>query len=70
MYPDEVPLTRLLFELVLALPSIPGLITDVKIDVFTAVIRRGDADVDPADFDITACSNPRGRELLAPEGQP
>lgn len=64
-YPDEVPLTRLLFEIVLATAGIPELISEVTIDVETAVIRRGPASVDPATFDISVTSNPRGRRLLA-----
>ncbi len=64
-WPDEVPLTRLLFELVLAVPSVPGLIADVAVDRDVVRVRRGDAPVDPAGFDISACSKPRGRRLLA-----
>ena len=64
--PDQVPLTRLVFELVLALPSVPGLIADLMIDPVAVVVRRGDAPADPDGFDIAACSNPRGRALLAP----
>lgn len=66
LFPDQVPLTRLVFELVLALPSVPGLIADLTIDPVAVVVRRGDATADPDGFDIAACSNPRGRELLAP----
>jgi Methyltransferase domain len=66
LYPDEVPLTRLLFELVLAIPGAPGLITDIAVDANSVYVTRGGAAVDPATFDISACSNPRGRELVAP----
>ena len=66
LFPDQVPLTRLVFELVLALPSVPGLIADLTIDPGAVVVRRGDATADPDGFDIAACSNPRGRGLLAP----
>jgi predicted O-methyltransferase YrrM len=65
-YPDQVPLTRLIFELVLAIPGAPGLITDVAVDANSVYVTRGEANVDPATFDISACSNPRGRELLSP----
>jgi SAM-dependent methyltransferase len=64
MWPDRVPLTRLLFELVLAVPSTPGLISDITIDTELVQVRRGDAVVDPCGFQISACSNPRGRRLL------
>lgn len=66
LYPGEVPLTRLLFEIVLAIPSVPGLVEDISIGLQTARITRGDAVVAPSTFDISACSNPPGRALLAP----
>jgi predicted O-methyltransferase YrrM len=66
LFPDQVPLTRLVFELVLALPSVPGLIADLTIDPGAVVVTRGDATADPNGFDIAACSNRRGRALLAP----
>ena len=64
-WPDETPLTRLLFELVLAEPAIPGLIDEITIEVGRAKIVRGEAHVEPRDFDVAECSNPRGRSLLA-----
>ena len=66
MYPDRVPLTRLLFEIVLAIPALPGLVSQISIETEFALITRGDATVDPATFDVGTCSNPRGRALLAP----
>lgn len=66
LWPEKVPLTRLLFELVLAIPSVPGLIADVSVAHRAAIVRRGEAEVNPAEFDISACSNPRGRALIAP----
>lgn len=66
MFPDQIPLTRLIFEIVLAIPSVPGLIEGVEIERGAAFARRGDAEMNAADFDISSCSNPRGRELLAP----
>lgn len=66
MFPGQVPLTRLLFEVTLAMASVPGLITEVSIEHGAAWITRGEAEVDPATFDVSACSNPRGRALLAP----
>ena len=66
LWPEQVPLTRLVFEQILAVPSAKGLIAELSIDENSVTIRRGDADVDPRDFDISACSHPRGRELLAP----
>lgn len=65
LFEGEVPLTRLVFEIVLALPSVPGLIADVRIDEDSVWVERGSAAVDPAGFDVTACCRPRGRRLLA-----
>jgi SAM-dependent methyltransferase len=65
-FPGEVPLTRLLFEIVLAVPRVTGLITDISIDFGAAVVRRGSTKVDPPTFDISTCSDPRGQALLAP----
>jgi predicted O-methyltransferase YrrM len=66
LYPDEVPLTRLIFELVLALPSIPGLIEAISVERDFVLLRRGEMQLEPGEFDVSACSTPRGRELLAP----
>ncbi len=66
LYPDRVPLTRLLFELVLAAPALPGLISEISIDLEMITVRRGDASVHPAGFDIASCSNARGQALLTP----
>jgi SAM-dependent methyltransferase len=64
MWPDQIPLTRLIFELVLAVPSVPGLIAEITVETESVQVRRGEADVDPRGFEISACSNPRGRRLL------
>jgi len=63
---DQVPLARLLFEIVLAIQGMPGLIAEVSIGTEVAVITRGDAKVDPAMFDVSACSRPGGQAILAP----
>jgi SAM-dependent methyltransferase len=65
-YTDRIPLTRLLFEIVLAIPAVPGLIAQMTIEQGTASLRRGDAAMDPGRFEVSACSNARGRALLAP----
>jgi hypothetical protein len=69
LFPGEVPLTRLVFEIVLAVAGLPGLISEVSIESRVAIVTRGDAAVDQATFDISACSNRRGRQLLATEPQ-
>jgi SAM-dependent methyltransferase len=65
LFEGETPLTRLIFEIVLAVPSVPGLIDEVVIDEESVRIARGDAPIDPPGFDIAACCRPRGRQLLA-----
>ena len=66
MFPDQAPLTRLLFEIALAVPGAPDVVREISIDYEVTVVRRGHAEVDPARFDIGNCSNPRGRARLAP----
>jgi hypothetical protein len=66
MFPDEVPLTRLLFELVLAIPGAPRLISELSVDRNSVFVTRGEREVEPADFDLAQCSNPRGRSMLTP----
>lgn len=67
LWPDEVPLTRFIFELLLAIPACPGLIADVAVYSDSAVVRRGQASVDPRGFDVIDCADDRGRRLLASE---
>jgi len=63
--PTETPLTRLVFDITMALPSRPGLIADLRISRDWTVVVRGDADVDASEFDVSACYSERGRALLA-----
>jgi SAM-dependent methyltransferase len=65
MWPDEVPLTRLVFELTLALASVPDMIDDITIETESVQVWRGSADLDPQGFEISDCYAPRGRRLLA-----
>ena len=64
MWPGKTPLTRLIFEIVLSISSLPGLVADVKIDLRTVVVTRGERDVDPATFDVSQAFNARGQRLL------
>jgi predicted O-methyltransferase YrrM len=63
--PAETPLTVLVFEITMALPTRPGLIAELRIDRDWAMVVRGDADLD-AGFDISSCYSERGQALLAP----
>ena len=65
LWPDETPLTRLIFELQLAIPAFPGLIAEVAVRPDSAQIRRGDATVDPREFEVSEWTDPAGRGLLA-----
>jgi SAM-dependent methyltransferase len=65
LYPDEVPLSRLLFEILLAFPSVPGLVSEVTTRLGAVEVRRGDVEIDPHGFDISACLTQRSRRMLA-----
>ena len=65
LYPSEEPLTRLVFEIVLALGSVTDLASSIAIDEDWVRIERGDAALDPATFDVGTAGTPRGRRLLA-----
>jgi hypothetical protein len=62
---DGVPSTVLVFEITMALPSRPGLVAELRSDRDWAIVVRGEAELDPAGFDIAACYSDRGRALLA-----
>lgn len=62
---EREPLTKLVFELVLACPAIPNLISEVVIDRNSVTVWRGDAAIDEKHFDISTCSLARGRNLIA-----
>jgi len=65
MWPDEIPLTRLVFELVLTMPVVPGVIADLSVHTRSVEVTRGEAEVDPRDFEISSYMDARGRALLA-----
>jgi hypothetical protein len=63
--PVETPLTVLIFDITMALPARPGLLAGLHIDRDWALVVRGDAQLDVAGFDISACYSDRGRALPA-----
>jgi hypothetical protein len=65
--PNHVALSRLILELVLASASAPGLIDRVVFDSDSVRVTRGEAPLDPHDFDICDCLDQVGRSLLARE---
>jgi predicted O-methyltransferase YrrM len=62
--PDEVPMTVLVFELVMACASAPGVISNVVANRNWVVVERGPAALDSTSFDLSTCYGPRGRALL------
>jgi hypothetical protein len=64
-YPDREPLTKLVFELILACPSTESYIDKIEIDRNSATIWRGTAEIPAGEFAIEHCSLKRGRQLIA-----
>ena len=64
LYPDREPLTKLIFELVLACPSDPGLIQEIRINKNSAYIVKGDGPVEEGEFDIRKKCLARGRQII------
>jgi spermidine synthase len=63
-WPEREPLTKLIFEIVLACPSTLGMIDRIEIDRNSATIWRGTSAIDPAGFDIAKMCLARGRALV------
>lgn len=64
---DEVPLTVVVFQLVLACAHRPRCFGDLTISKNWAIVERGPEPIE-GPFDLAACSAPRGRDLInAPE---
>jgi predicted O-methyltransferase YrrM len=64
-FKDTEPLVSLVFELVMACPSVPGLIDEITVDTWFVCVRRGKASVDPTQFDISTCYAEPAKELLS-----
>jgi SAM-dependent methyltransferase len=62
--PNDEPLTTLVFETVMAIPSETGLVRDVHVFRDWAVVTRGPGEVDPAGYDIASTYDERGRNLV------
>jgi hypothetical protein len=65
MWVDRVPLSRLILELVLASACAQSLIAEITIDEDAVVLTRGNAIVDPLEFDILDRLDRRAQSLLA-----
>jgi cephalosporin hydroxylase len=65
LYPQREPLTKLIFEIVMACPSTAGMIEKIEIDRNSAAIWKGDCTLEPEGFDIRKCTLARGRNLVS-----
>ena len=65
LYADREPLTKLIFELVMACPSTTGIIEKIEVDRNSATIWKGNARIDPQGFDIQKLCLARGRNLIS-----
>jgi hypothetical protein len=65
LFPEREPLTRLVFEIVMACPSSYELIEEIVIDKNSATIWRGEGAIDSGSFDISKCMLARGRALIS-----
>lgn len=64
MWDDQVPLTRLILELLLVLASGSDLISEITIATGLTQIRRGNPSIDPRGFDLVDFLDASGRSLL------
>jgi SAM-dependent methyltransferase len=67
MWADQVPLTRLIVELLLVLASGSGLISEITVADEMVLARRGNAKIDSPGFDVFDSLDASGRSLLAPD---
>ena len=65
LLPGEVPLTVLIFELLLACAYKPGVVSAVAASRDWALVTRGSEALAPQAFDLATCYGPRGRALIA-----
>jgi hypothetical protein len=61
---DHQPLTKVIFELVLACASRPKAIANVNIFKNYVLVERGPLTIDPETFDLAKCFGPRAAALL------
>jgi predicted O-methyltransferase YrrM len=65
MWADQVPLTRLILEIMLVLASSSNLISEVAVADGLVQVKRGNAKIDSRGFDILDFLDASGRRLLA-----
>ncbi len=64
LWPDQQPLTRVIFELVLACASQPQAVANVHVYKNYVLVERGPLEMDPDAFDLANCFGPRAAALL------
>ena len=65
LYSEREPLTKLIFEIILACPSTYSFIEDVVVDSNSVTVWRGEGVIDVESFDISRCALARGRRLIS-----
>ena len=65
VFADQVPLTRLILELMLVVASGSDLISEIAVADGLVQVRRGDAEIEARDFDILDCLDGGGLDALA-----
>ncbi len=60
----DLPLTLLVFQLILACAAAPRIVADVTVNRNYAVITRGEAELAPGPLDLACCYGPRAASLL------
>ena len=63
-YPEREPLTKLVFELILACASTDAYIEKMEVDSNSVTVWRGDGPIEAEGFDIAQCCLARGRALI------
>ena len=68
IWPRREPLTSMVFELVVACGHSPEAISRVEVNRGWALVRRGEAELDPDSFALADLAGERGHELLPAPG--
>jgi Methyltransferase domain len=64
-WPDERPLTSVIFQLILACASRPKVVSNVNVFKNYTLVERGPAPIDADSFDLAQCFGPRAAALIA-----
>jgi hypothetical protein len=64
LWEDRQPLTKVIFELVLACASRPQAVANVHVFKNYVLVERGPQAIDPRSFDLASCFGPRAAAVL------